>query len=314
MSMEPAPLFEEHHPGPPGGVAHWVNASDGPRIRVGAWNQTGPNGTVMVFPGRTEYIEKYAVTAQELASRGFASLAIDWRGQGLADRLLDDDRTGHVGTFPDYQKDVAAMLRAARELSLPRPYFLLAHSMGAGIGLRSVMEGMPVRAVAFTGPMWGIQMSAPLRPVAWVLGRLMPALGLGHKLAPSTVPEPYVVANPFEDNTLTTDPEMWQMMGDHLRTHPELALGGPSYNWLHQALEETKHLDSRPSPNLPCIAFLGTNERIVDPSRIHSRMSRWTDGELIMIEGGEHEVLMEGPDTRRDVFDKIAARFLKAAG
>lgn len=312
--MEQAPLFEDTHPGPTGGAAYWVSAADGIRLRVAAWNTTGANGTVLVFPGRTEYVEKYAVTATELAARGFASIAVDWRGQGLADRLLDERLTGHIGTFPDYQKDVAAVLRAARDLGLPRPYYLLAHSMGGCIGLRAAMEGLPARALAFTGPMWGIQIAAPLKPVAWTLGRLMPALGLGHKLAPTTFPEPYVIANPFEDNTLTRDREMWDMMGAQISSHEDLALGGPSYTWLHEALEETKHLASRASPNLPSITFLGSNERIVDADRIHDRMSRWSNGELVIVENGEHEVQMEGPEDRAILFDQIAKRFLSAAG
>jgi uncharacterized membrane protein YbhN (UPF0104 family) len=38
-------------------------------------------------------------------------LTIDWRGQGLADRMLPDRRIGHVGKFSDYQTDLAAVLR-----------------------------------------------------------------------------------------------------------------------------------------------------------------------------------------------------------
>jgi len=154
MALTPAPLFTDIHPGPEGGMAHWVETSDGKRIRVGHWPVSGAKGTVLLFPGRTEYIEKYGPAASDLAARGLGTIAIDWRGQGLADRLLDDPRVGHVDAFSDYQKDVAAMLRAARALSLPRPFYLLAHSMGGCIGLRAVIEGLPVQAAAFTGPMW----------------------------------------------------------------------------------------------------------------------------------------------------------------
>ena len=124
MDLTSAPLFTDVHPGPDGGVAHWVTTSDGKRIRVGHWPLAKAKGTVLIFPGRTEYIEKYGVVATELSRRGLASVAVDWRGQGLADRLLADPLVGHVDAFPDYQKDVAAMMRAARALSLPRPYFL----------------------------------------------------------------------------------------------------------------------------------------------------------------------------------------------
>jgi lysophospholipase len=310
MPLTPAPLFTDIHPGPAGGAAHWTETSDGKRIRVGHWPLAGAKGTVLLFPGRTEYIEKYGLCAADLAARGLATMAIDWRGQGLADRMLDDPRIGHVEAFQDYQKDVAAMLRAARELGLPRPYFLLAHSMGGAIGLRSVMEGLPVQAAAFTGPMWGIYMAPHLRLVGKTLARVMPRIGRGHDLPPGTRIEPYPLIQPFDDNMLTSDPQMYDMMRDQFTAHPELQLGGPSYIWLREALSETAHLVGRSAPSLPCVTWLGSNERIVDVPHIHDRMQRWKGGRLEIVEGGEHEVLMETERLRTPILDGIEKLFL----
>lgn len=310
MALTPAPLFTDIHPGPEGGMAHWVETSDGKRIRVGHWPLSGAKGTVLLFPGRTEYIEKYGPAASDLAARGLGTIAIDWRGQGLADRLLDDPRVGHVDAFSDYQKDVAAMLRAARALSLPRPFYMLAHSMGGCIGLRAVIEGLPVQAAAFTGPMWGVHIASHLRPVAAVLSQFMPRFGRGHLMPPGSKPEPYVLTADFDDNLLTTDAQMYDMMRDQITAHPELALGGPSFVWLREALAETNHLAGRAAPSMPCVAWLGSNERIVDVPRIHTRMADWNGGRLEIVEGGEHEVLMESDDLRRGVFDGIKKLFL----
>lgn len=310
MVLTPAPLFTDVDPGPADGSAHWVETSDGKRIRVGHWPAAGAKGTVLLFPGRTEYIEKYGPAATELAARGLATLAIDWRGQGLADRMLEDTRTGHVDVFSDYQKDVAAMLRAARELGLPRPFFLLAHSMGGCIGLRAVIEGLPVQAAAFSAPMWGILIAPHLRLLAHFLAHTMPRFGRGHLLPPGTKPEPYVLTEPFENNMLTTDVAMYNMMREQVIAHPELALGGPSFVWLREALIETVHLAGRSAPSLPCVSWLGSNERIVDTSRIHQRMQNWKGGRLEMVEGGEHEVLMEKEALRKQVFDGVEKLFL----
>ncbi len=310
MDLSPAPLFTDVHPGPDGGVAHWAVTSDGKRIRVGHWPLAGARGTVLLFPGRTEYIEKYGSTAAELAERGLATMAIDWRGQGLADRLITDELIGHVDAFSDYQKDVAAMMRAARALSLPRPYFLLAHSMGGCIGLRAIMEGLAVQAAAFTGPMWGIYMKPHLRPFATFLSSMMPHFGKGHLLPPGTTQMPYVLTAPFEDNMLTTDAQMYDMMRDQLNAHPDLSLGGPSYIWLREALAETMHLAQRSAPNLPAITFLGSNERIVALPPIHTRMDSWPAGRLVPVDGAEHEILMETDNLRKPVLDAIQKLFL----
>jgi lysophospholipase len=310
MPLEPAPLFTDIHPGPPGGAAHWVVTSDKRRIRVGHWPLRGARGTVLLFPGRTEYIEKYGETASDLAARGLATVTVDWRGQGLADRLTGDFRVGHVDAFQDYQKDVTALLRAVRELVMPRPYFLLAHSMGGAIGLRAVMEGLPVQAAGFTGPMWGIRIAPHMRQAAWLLTKFMPRVGRGTRLPPGTRIEPYPLIQSFDDNMLTTDAEMYDMMRDQITAHPELGLGGPSYVWLGQALAETAHLAGRAAPSIPAVTWLGSNERIVDTSRIHARMKRWSGARLEIVPGAEHEVLMEAEEIRRPVMDGIEKLFL----
>ncbi len=313
MQFSQAPLFTDVAPGPDDGAAVWIEASDGVKLRVATWGMDAQKGTVLLFPGRTEYVEKYGPAAQDFAERGYCTIAIDWRGQGLADRFLEDRRVGHVAEFSDYQQDVAAMLRVAHSMDLPKPWFLVAHSMGGCIGLRAVMNGLPIAAAAFTGPMWGIRISAPLRPVAWTLTRIMPRIGQGGRLAPTTQPEPYVVKAPFEDNMLTTDVEMHQMMRDQIQAHPDLCLGGPSYLWLGEALKECANLARQPAPAIPCATFLGTNERIVHIGAIHDRMAGWNGAELTMIDKGEHEVMMEAPAMRNSVFDKLAAHFAAAA-
>jgi lysophospholipase len=312
MHLTPAPLFTDVHPGPEGGAAYWMTTSDGCRIRVGHWPLADAKGTVLMFPGRTEYIEKYAETAQQMAQRGFAMVSIDWRGQGLADRLLDDPRVGHVEQFTDYQKDVACLVQAADALDLPRPFFLLGHSMGGCIGLRALVEGLDVQAAAFTGPMWGIRIAPHMRPPAWFLGYVMPMVGQGHRLPPSTRIEPYVMWSPFEDNMLTTDRDMYDMMRDQLVAHPELGLGGPSFVWLREALMETAHLAGRGTPDVPCITYVGSNERIVHIPRIHERMGKWDNGRLEFVETGEHEVLMEGSKITSRIYDGIADHFLQS--
>ena len=307
--MENAPLFEDIAGGPSGGVAHWLTTSDGLRIRVGLWNKADAKGTVLIFPGRTEFVEKYGGTAQALQDRGYASLSIDWRGQGIADRMTPNRSIGHVDEFTDYQHDVNAVMDYARQMNLPRPYFVIAHSMGGCIGLRSVVEGLDIQGVMFSAPMWGVQMAPPLRPVAWGLSAMSTPLGFDQALAPGQFEEGYVLRAPFEENTLTNDSGIWKMLRVQLETHPDLGLGGPSLRWLNQSLREMYQLSTVPSPSLPCLTFLGTEEAIVDPLRIRNRMGDWQQGVLRVIDGGRHEMLMDVPEMRNMLFDETASFF-----
>lgn len=266
-------------------------------------------GTVLIFPGRTEFVEKYGCTAQALQARGYASLAIDWRGQGIADRMMQNRAIGHVGKFADYQKDVAAVVAHADHINLPRPYFLLAHSMGGCIGLRAVIDGLDVNAAMFSAPMWGIDMASYLRPIAWGLSAISTPLRFDRTLAHGQVEQSYVLRAPFADNTLTGDADMFAMMRKQLQRHPELGLGGPSLRWLNTTLREMYSLSRLPSPALPSLAFLGTQEEVVDSLSIRKRMGRWPNGVLRVIEGGRHEMLMDKPDMRNAIFDETAAFF-----
>ena len=314
MADPAAPFDAALADSPPGARAWWVRADDGLRVRIAHFPASdAAEGTVLLFPGRTEYVEKYGRTGADLVERGYHVLTIDWRGQGLADRMLEDARTGHVQVFEDYQRDVAAMLDLADRLGLPRPLHLIGHSMGGCIGLRAVMDGLPVASCVFTGPMWGIRIAGPIRPAAWALGWGGRRMGLGHLYAPGTTSESYVATGAFEDNTLTRDREMWDYMRAQVQAHPGLQLGGPSLTWLHEALAECLALSRRPSPRLPCLCLLGENERIVDTGRIQDRMARWPDGDLEIVPHGEHEVLMEDRATRTRLADRIAALFRDAA-
>lgn len=307
--MTEAPFHAKIADGPAGGYAHWVHAADGVRLRVGVWPKERAKGTVFLLPGRTEYIEKYGRAATDLARRGYATLTIDWRGQGLADRALKDAMVGHVGSFAEYQLDMAAAVSFARAADLPQPWFLMAHSMGGCIGLRQLMGNHPFKAAAFSAPMWGILIAAWMRPMAVAMANASRLLRFDHRYVPGTQETTYVLASPFAGNTLTTDAEMWDYMRQQALAVPELTLAGPSLGWLQAALRECNALAALPSPDLPTLTVLGLQERIVDVGPIHARMARWPKGKLALYPAAEHEVMMERPATRKRFFDEACALY-----
>lgn len=296
--------------GPPGGQAFWLKAADGVRLRAGLWQQ-GAKGTVLLFPGRTEYIEKYGRLATDLAARGYSTFAIDWRGQGLADHLAPDPLIGHVNRFADFQKDVAALLKAAQALALPKPFHLMAHSMGGCIGLRALMNGLPVKSAVFSAPMWGIGLKPHLRPAAWVLTTAARLAGRGSHYAPGTGPVIYTRDAPFADNSLTTDPDMWAYMCRQVTTHAGLALGGPSMTWVNEALWEMARLRRGPFPGLPTLIALGSRERVVNPAAIRMVKSRWPGATFLELPGSEHEMIMETLPIRTRFLTAAVALFEK---
>lgn len=291
----------------PGGRAIWLRTRDGVRLRLVKWAKPDARGTVVIFPGRSEFAEKYGRVAVDLAHRGLASVAVDWRGQGLADRVHDDPMAGHVERFSDYQIDVSTVLSHLEQERFPKPWVVLGHSMGGCIGLRTVMGDHPFAAAAFSAPMWGIKLHPLTAPFARILAKTATSLGRGNAYPPGQGPTNYFIEIPFSENTLTTDTDSYLYMKRMAKAEPDLMIGGPTYRWLLEALQETAALDRMASPDLPTVTFLGTDERIVDASRIRARMARWPQGELVVAPNLRHEVLMEAPDIRLPLIDKIAA-------
>ena len=309
--MSVAPLHADVDEGPADGRAYWLNAADGVRLRVAVWNSDAAQGTVLLLPGRTEYVEKYGRAAGDLAARGLCTVAIDWRGQGLSDRPFEDRMTGHVGDFAEYQADLDAMVAFVRRHGLPEPYYLMSHSMGGCIALRGLIRGLPVQAAAFSAPMWGILMAAWMRPLALAISTASQWFNFDGRYAPGTGASTYVLSAPFAGNSLTSDPDMWEYMKRQAQAHPDLSLGGPSLGWLKAALAECHALTLLPSPDVAAICALGTQEKIVDVGPVHARMAVWSRGTLDMYPGAEHEVLMETPVARARFFDAAAGLFVE---
>jgi len=312
--MQQAPIFNEIAEAPDNGVAHWTYAVDGTRLRVGIWKSgIQGKGTILVFPGRTEYIEKYGRTVSDLVKLRHSVLVVDWRGQGLSDRATNDPMTGHVVRFSDYQKDVSAMIKAAADLDMPKPWFMIGHSLGACIGLRALIEGLSVSACAFTSPMWSIKLPAIKRAAAWPLSWAAQSLGKGQVYAPGTTGSSYVLSTSFEDNRLTSDPEMYQYFIRQAKTLTDHQIGGPSMGWLFETLKETSALSKKQSPKVPCLALAGTNDELVEISTVGKRMAHWPGGKFEQIQDAKHDLLSEVSAVRQNAVAKISQHFTKAS-
>lgn len=305
MTLEPAPLLGSE--GPANGRAFWITASDGVRLRAGFW--PGERGTVMVLPGRTEYIEKYDLVIADLARAGWGVLIIDWRGQGLSDRLAGDAALGHVGHFSDYQLDLLALRSLAEPLGCTGPMPILAHSMGGCITLRALCDGLRAPAVAFSAPMWGLPLGRATQFGIRTMALATRPLRRDTAYLPTTGPEYGLPSMTFDGNPLTRDPAQFDRMQAQIRTFPALALGGPSLRWGRAALTEIAALSRLPSPPLKALIGLGDNERIVDPQAIRDRAARWEQAELVEYPQAEHELMMEAARTREDFMARALALF-----
>src|SRR5271155_1182679 len=131
------------NPAPEGVTVATLKTPDGVTIRYARWEPPrGRKGTVCIFQGRTEFIEKYFEVVRDLRARGFAVATLDWRGQGLSERRLRDSRKGHVRSFDQYDIDLQTFVQDIVLPDCPPPFFALGHSMGAAVLLRAAIMGL----------------------------------------------------------------------------------------------------------------------------------------------------------------------------
>lgn len=313
-----APLYSA--PGvfaPAGGEAFWIQTRDGKRLRTAYW-PAGRRGTVLLYPGRTEFIEKHYEPIGKLAEMGFSVSCVDWRGQGLSTRALDDRRKGHVGDFTEFQRDVDAWMAFLKQRRAPEPWVVVAHSMGGAIAARSLMRQAspqsnkdyggalkhPYKCAVFTSPMLGIE-GAGGRRTAAVAARAYAAFGWLEAYVPGPKSKSMTELG-FQDNGLTTDRERFENFARMIRAHDDLALGAATWGWLLAARRETRLL--RPT-QLPTLVFLGDGDQIVSSTAIKSYVSRAPDAELVMLEGAWHEPFMETDAIQAKIWPKMQAFF-----
>ena len=296
---------------PPGGRAPenvwWLSTTDGVRLRAALWRADAPIAHVVMFSGRTEYLEKMAIPAAELVARGFSVVSVDWRGQGLSERLVHPPLKGHVDDFVDYQHDIDALLADPRVASMPGPRLVLAHSMGGVIAtsaLRRREIANAVDATVLSAPMFGIAMDRRTRAAAWLMLRVGLALNMRHRWPPfGDMTTPYVLQD-LENNVLTGDQDVWTWLVETAETHPALGVAMPTLGWFAAANREMRRLRDAEALPGPMLCLRGGEEAVVDPAAIE-RVAARMGMELIDIPGGRHEVLIEAQPVRQMAWSAI---------
>ena len=284
--------------------------TDGIRVRTSFWAANDPVGTVFVFPGRADYIEKYGGLANFCLSNNLNVIAIDWRGQGLSERLLNDKNIGHIEDFKNYQNDVEVIIKEAKDASLVKPWIIFAHSMGGLIGLRTLHDNPVFEKVVFTSPMWGIQMPPILKSGASIIMSLISLIGKMETYAPTTSPETRILNEEYEFNKLTSDIRNFKLLRQQLIQHPDLQIGGPSSAWVSAALDEIEFQIGKEPPITPALCFLGEKEEIIDNLAVREFCKNWDSCDLISIPDAKHDLLMEKKMILHSLFEKLE-KFIK---
>jgi lysophospholipase len=302
------------NPCPDGVVTGTIATPDGLSLRFARWPAVSDaRGTVCVFTGRSEAIEKYFETVRDLRRRGFAVAVMDWRGQGHSSRLLADVRKGHVGSFADYEADVAAFMQQVVLKLCPPPYHALAHSMGGATMLRLAHSGRPwFERLVLTAPM----IDFPSPRSSWILRTSMRVLrraGFGERYVPGSNVD-RTRAKGFEGNPLTSDPVRYARNVALLAQDPTLGIGSPTVAWLDAAFATIMEFHKAGYVETiaqPVLMVAAGDDTVVSSAAIADFAARLPNGSCRVINGARHEILQETDAHRAEfwaAFDAFVSR------
>jgi lysophospholipase len=284
------------NPVPEDVISGIIKTPDGAELRFARWAPpAGRKGTVCVFTGRGEMIEKYFETVRDLRDRGFAVAMIDWRGQGHSSRRLRDPRKGYVRNFTDYEVDVETFVEQVVLPDCPPPHFALAHSMGGAVLLRVAHAGKRwFDRVVMSAPMIdlpGRLTSFPVRAFA----RTLRLVGRGGQYVPGGS-DKLTGTDPFLSNPVTSDPVRYARNAAILEEDPTLGIAAPTVAWADSAFRAMHTFRKSDYPSRihqPILMLAASNDTVVSTPAIEEFAYHLRAGSQLVIAGSKHEILQE---------------------
>ena len=290
---------------PPGANIVGLRTADGVELRAAYWRPEGaPRGTISLVQGRAEFIEKYFEVIGELLGRGFVVATFDWRGQGLSQRLLRGRAKGHVRRSTDYRRDLDAFIRQLLAPDCPKPWFALAHSMGAAAVLDYSASGdgpEPFTRIVGTSPMVDLHGFAGSK-MARRLATGLTDLGLSRLYVPGGSRKS-LFEKPFAHNVLTGDRRRFARAAQVLGLAPALAIGDPTIGWARAAYQLMERLASPQVAErlrTPTLLLASGDERLVSTPAIERFAGRLKTATCVVLPGARHEIMMERPEIRSE--------------
>ena len=299
---------------PSGGKSFFYTTLDGVNLRIAIWNQSSSKGTVLLQSGRTEFIEKYYEVIQEFIHRGFCVALMDWRGQGLSERLAKDVHIGHVKNFSDYDSDFEEVIEKVYQDSCPRPWIAMGHSMGGCLVASTAAKNTNLfDAIILCAPMLSLQMPALVKKLIHIFG-FIAKVGLEEKAVakPEWSKDKGWRESSFRENQVTSDQTRYERTLRLVREHEELAIGGLTISWVYGALKRTKEMSSPgwiKNIKQPLLLLNANKDKLVNPTE-NKKICDQSDTVTIEDIDSEHEILMETDLIREQAWNAID-EFLK---
>lgn len=307
MDQLPAPDLEDRFLQPKGWRWHSFERA-GRKIRFGSVfpEDSVPDAIIVCLQGVREFTEKYYETARWCLDHNFAFWMPDWAGQGKSSRFLKNTQKRHSHGFDADIEDLHYfILEYVKHSSVHPdkgriPMAMLAHSMGANIGMRFLHKHPDLfECAAFTAPMIGIKVFEHL-PQSLALM----AAGVCNAVAGSSyVPGGNDWNKRKEYARLSFDPVRKNVHHAWCEHDTDLQSGDVTFRWLYEAQKSCMRLQSSTvykNISTPCLFGLPDQEDLVDNKKANIVINGIPHAKSVTYASSAHEVLMEKDEIRAD--------------
>jgi len=304
-----APYLElDEYKAPKGINSIFIPMKDGKRIRLIYWQNTSDKkdnrGTILLQQGHNEFIEKYFETIQEFLDRSFNVVCFDWRGQGMSDKIINDENKQFIDDFNTHDKDLEFIIENFIQKKFKKPLIGIGHSMGGCILLSFLKEHKNIfDRVILSAPMLGFRNEKIIMPFIKLANLLFSEVDYLIGSKPNMGKE-----TPFKDNELTTDKVRYLRTLSLVRKKPDIRLWGITNGWAKAV--KIKLLSMRKKGWAEDISYKilflnNLKDKVVSTQHIKSMAERLEDSTIINFNNTEHEIFMEKDEHRDKMWSEI---------
>ncbi|MCB1782420.1 MAG: alpha/beta hydrolase [Alphaproteobacteria bacterium] len=323
IQLQTPPDLEERFTQPPGWRWHSFERVPGRRIVFGSVSPQDsiPDATVVCLEGVREFSAKYFETARWCLDHNMAFWVMDWAGQGMSTRFLDNPQKRHSTGFGEDVADLHYFIMEYIKHSSVHPdkgripLVMLAQSMGANPGLRYLHDYPGVfRCAALNAPMTGL----------FALKDVPPRLGLSAAFALSGVAgKSYAWGQGDwenkqlpEDEMVTSDPVRGALFNQWLEVNPVLRCGGVTNRWIYEAQKSNNLLHSSNfarSIETPCLIVVTGHEHLVDNEMTRKLAASMPHAQILELPDSYHESMLETERIRNAFWEPTYALIKETA-
>lgn len=308
MSWDRFPKLERQ------GQIEFLQKPDGSRLRVAIWTaDKNTKGVVVLVNGFREYMEKYSELIDDFLKKGFAIYAMDNRGQGLSDRMVEDRHKSYIDDFDTYLDDLNFYVRTkvtADTANQGLPLFLVAHSMGGHIGLRYVHDHPDIfHKAVLMAPMIKLKLgNGFLDFITRSVVRGLQRLGRSKDFAPGQGDGLEGGRRMIARNILTHNKARYDVEEKIFQRTPDLYAGGATIGWMAAAMDSMNKIQEPGYMNaiaLPLLICVAGKDKLLDSRATEDLMHGRDNCTVILFGNSYHEIYQETDDIRDRLLEEI---------